>query len=89
MIITLPVLIDIYTKPDIKTGKQKLIRRDQEYLKQFETTEIKAEQFTNAKGLPSKKWCLIREGDAYFKINKKFEEIRRLTEHVVIKGFKG
>ena len=67
----------------------KLIKRNQEYLKQFETSFITAEEYLNSKGTPSKRWCMIKEGEAYYKLNHKFKDIVKLTEHVRVDGFKG
>ena len=87
MVITLVVLTDIYSKKDRK-GNQKLIRKDSEYKKQFESHEIKAEHYLNSNGIPSKRYCLIKEGDTYYKVKNTFEEIERLTSPIKIKGFK-
>lgn len=87
MIVTLRVLTDIASKPN-KEGKTKIIKRNQQYLRQFETTAILAEQYLNSKGEASKKWCFVKEGDTYYKLNHRFEEIENLTKHTVFKGFK-
>lgn len=87
MIVTLKVLTDIYSKPN-KDGDMKIIKRNQQYLKQFETSFITAEQYLNSKGEPSKKWCMIKNGEDYFKLNHKFEDIEKLTSHIKIEGFK-
>jgi hypothetical protein len=87
MIITLKVLTDVAGKPD-KEGKVKILKRNVQYLKQFESTGILAEQYVNSKGIPSKKWCFVKEGDTYYKVNHRFEDIERLTRHVTIKGFR-
>lgn len=87
MVITLTVLTDIYSKED-KKGNQKILKKDQEYKKQFETNEIRAEHYLNTRGNPSKRTCLIKEGDTYYKIKQSFEEIEKLTQPIKIQGFK-
>ena len=87
MVITLKVVTDIYAKPD-KNGKQKLIKRNQEYLKQFDSNQILVEQYLSSKGIPSKKYSLVKEGDTYFKVNHKFEELEKLNKHIKVNGFK-
>lgn len=87
MVITLQCIVDLYNKPD-KDGNQKIRKRNVNYLKQFDTNFILAEQYINNKGIPSKKWCMIRQGEEYFKINKKFEDIQKLIEPTKISGFK-
>ena len=81
MKITLQVLNDIYSKPD-KNGKQKLIKRNVQSKKQFESTEILIEEYMNSKGTPSKRWCMIKSDGEYFKVNHKYEEMERITGHV-------
>lgn len=87
MRITLQVLTDIYSKPD-KTGKQKLIKRNVISRKQFETCEILVEEYLNAKGIASKKWCMLKCADDYFRVNHRFEDIEKLTGHIKVEGFK-
>jgi hypothetical protein len=87
MVISLRVLTDIYTQPD-KNGNSKLIKKDVEYKKMFETNGLLAEHYLSKKGVPSKRWCLVKEGDSYFRLNHKFEEIEKLIKPVEVKGFK-
>jgi len=87
MKITLQVLNDIYGKPD-KNGKQKLIKRNVQSKKQFESTEILIEEYMNSKGKPSKRWCMIKSDGEYFKVNHKYEEMERITGHIEVKGFR-
>lgn len=87
MIITLTVLTDVYGKED-KNGHRKLITRDSEYQKQFDTVGILAEQLISRNGKPSKRHCLVREGETYFKVKHSFNEIKHLTEPIKFNGFK-
>jgi len=83
------VLTDVY-KTD-KKGIQKLIKRNVEYKKMFETNGLLVEHYLNAKGVPSKKWCIVKEpngDDRYFRLNHKFEEIEKLIKPVFITGLK-
>lgn len=86
---TLKVLTDIY-KTNAK-GQQKLIRRNVEYKKMFETNGLLVEHYLNSKGVPSKKWCMVKEpnGDnSYYRLNHKFEEIEKLIKPVYIYGLR-
>ena len=86
MKVTLQVLTDFYGKPD-KSGKQKLIKRNVKSKKQFETMGITAEEYVNSKGIPSKRWSMIKYDGEYFKVGHKFEDIEKLTSNVKWKGF--
>lgn len=87
MIVTLKILTDIAGKPD-KEGKINIVKRNVQSLRQFETTMILAEQMINSKGKVSKRWCFVKEGETYFKLAHRFEEIEALNRPIVIKGFK-
>ena len=87
MVITLEILSDVYSKPD-KTGIQKIIKRNVISKKQFDTVQILAEQYITTSGKISKKWCTLKVGEEYFRVNHKFEEIEKLTQHVKVGGFK-
>ena len=87
MKVILNVLTDIYSKAD-KKGVQKLIKKDSEYKKMFETHYLLVEHYLSEKGTPSKKYCLVKEGDVYFKLNHKFEEVESLIQPVKVKGFR-
>ena len=86
MVVTLNVLYDVY-KTD-KSGRQTLMKKDSEYKKMFETNGLLAEHYSSKTGVVSKKYCMVKEGDVYFKLNHKFEEIERLIKPVKVKGFK-
>ena len=87
MVVKLKVLTDIYSKPDVN-GNMKVIKRNVEYYKQFETTGLLVEHFLNNKGTPSKRWCVVKQGEEYFRLNHRFEEIEKLTQPITIHGFK-
>lgn len=87
MIVTLKIVTDILGKPD-KEGKAKVTKRNVQSLRQFETDMILAEQLINSRGNVSKKWCFIKEGDTYYRVAHKFEEIEALTKRTVVKGFR-
>lgn len=86
MVIKLRVLTDVYSKPDSE-GRMKVIKRNVEYHKQFETQGLLVEHYLTSKGDISKKWCLVRVGEEYFRLNHKFEEIEKLTQPIRINGF--
>ena len=85
MVVTLKILTDI-TKPT-KNGDIKIIKRNTQYLKQFNTENITIEQYLNKNGVPSKKWCYIKDGEQYYRANHSFEELEKLNKRVVVKGF--
>lgn len=87
MVIELEVITDIYSKPDLK-GISIIVKKNVKYHKQFETNEIRAERYMDSKGNIIKKYCLIKEGDQYYKLNHKYEDIVKLTSPVKIKGYK-
>ena len=88
MLITLKILTDVYTEPD-KNGNTKLIKRNIEYLKQFDSNHITIEQYIIPKTAKiSKKYCIVKEDDKYYKANHKFEDLLKLNTHTEIKGFK-
>lgn len=86
MVITLRVLTDIYSKPD-KHGNVKLVKRNVEYLKQFDSNNILAEHYINARGVISKKWAVVKQNEEYFRVNHKFEELEKLNKHIKVNGF--
>lgn len=87
MLITLKVLTDLYSDPD-ENGQTKLIKKDIEYLKQFDSTKIMLEQYINPRTAKVvKKYCLIIDNDKYYKVNHKFEELTKLNKHIEVKGF--
>tara|TARA_R110000868_G_scaffold104015_1_gene286106 strand:- start:561 stop:836 length:276 start_codon:yes stop_codon:yes gene_type:complete len=88
MIIVLKTLVDIYkpqTKPDTLP---KLIKRNVECKRTFESHSIVLEQYIKPNGEISKKWCNIKEGDGYYRINHSFEYVQNLIAPTYIKGFK-
>lgn len=87
MVVELKVLTDVYSKPD-KNGTSKLVKKNVEYNKQFETNGLLVEHYITDKGIVSKKWCLVKVGEDYFKLNHKYEEISKLTSPIQIQGFK-
>ena len=87
MVVKLKVLTDIYSKPDVN-GNMKVIKRNVEYHKQFETQGLLVEHYLTSKGVISKKWCLVKVNEEYFRLNHKFEEIEKLTQPIKIDGFK-
>ena len=88
MLIVLKILCDLYSEPN-EQGIAKVIKKDVEYLKQFDTTKITVEQYINPKTAKViKKYCLVIENEKYYKANHKFEELVKLDKHVEVKGFK-
>ena len=87
MIVSLKVLVDVISKPD-KHGNTKVLKKDQEYLKQFDSTKIMVEQYISERGAISKKYCLIKDDGIYYKLNHSFDEICKLNSHIRVGGFK-
>lgn len=87
MVIILDCHTDVYSSPD-RTGKQKLIKKNVQFKKSFESNNITIQHFIDSKGNLSKKYSMVFEGPEGFKVNKKFEELERLVSPVKIEGFK-
>lgn len=88
MVITLNLTSDIYGPQDPKTGNQKLIKKNVCFKKTFETNSIQVQEFIDAKGNISKKYCTIYEGELGYKAVHKFEYVQKLISPLHIKGFK-
>ena len=58
-----------------------------EYKKQFETHQMLVENYINKNGTVSRKFCLVRQDGEYHKIKGRFEEISKLNNKLIIKGF--
>lgn len=91
MIITLKTLVDIY-KPQIHTEiPPKLIKRNVECKKTFDTNNILVEQYIKPNGEISKRWCNIKEGgESYYRVKHSFEYVENLInpKQIFITGFK-
>jgi hypothetical protein len=83
---TLKILTDVYKT--LKSGEQKLIQRNLEYKKTFETHGLSVEHYLNNRGIPSKKWCMIKEGETYYRVNHPFEYVEKLIKPTFISGYK-
>ena len=84
MVVTLTVLTDVYSKPDAN-GNTKLLKSDVEYKKMFETNGLLAEDWLSKRGVSSPKFCLVKEGENYFKLKHKFKEIEELIKPVKVR----
>jgi hypothetical protein len=87
MIITLDVVTNVYSLPDVD-GRQKLVKSNVVYKKQFNTCSILAEEYITKSGNVSKRVCTIKDGDNFYQVKKSFEEIQKLIDNVHIAGFK-
>ncbi len=86
--IILKTLVDIYkpqTHPEIPP---KLIKRNVECLKTFESHNITVEQYIKPNGSISKIWSNIKEGDNYYRVAHSFEYIHKLITPYQFNGFK-
>lgn len=88
MIIILNCIEDIYSSPDVKTGKQKLIKKNVKYQKSFETNIMSIQNFIDSKGNISKKYSIVLEGERAYKTIHKFEELKRMVSPIKVEGFK-
>ncbi len=89
MILTLNCLTDIYSKPN-RDGIQKLVKRNVNYKRQFDSNVITAEQYITSKGEISRKWCMVKNNEEYIRVKHSFEELERLINppQLFIKGYK-
>lgn len=88
MVVTLEVITDVYSKPDSK-GNTKIVKKNLKYKKQFDTQVILAENFTDNRGTIVNKYCIVKSGEDYFKLNHSFTEIEKLIQDPIeFNGFK-
>ncbi len=88
MIIILKTLVDIYkpqTRPDIAP---KLIKRNVQCRKSFDTNNISVEEYIKPNGEISKTWSNIKEGESYYRVAHSFEYIEKLIKPIAWNGFK-
>lgn len=89
MIVVLKTLVDIYSKPD-KTGKQKIIKKNVQCRRTFDTNSILVEEHIKENGEINKKQCNVKEGDNYYRVAHSFEYVSKLIDppKLFIKGYK-
>lgn len=88
MVVTLNLISDITGNPDMKTGISKVVKKNVIFRKTFDTNTITVQEFIDAKGNISKKYCTIYEGDLGYKAVHKFDVIEKMLKHVTVIGFK-
>lgn len=88
MVIILNCHTDVYSQPDMKTGKQKLIKKNVIFKKSFETNNITIQHYIDQKGNISKKYSMVYEGDQGYRTIHKFEELEKLVAPLKIKGYR-
>lgn len=88
MVIVLNCITDVYSVPDNKTGKQKIIKKNVKFKKSFETNNIQIQSYIDLRGNLSTKYTMINEGEQSYKALHKFEDVERLILPVKIKGFR-
>lgn len=86
-LVTLTTLVSIYKKPD-ETGYQKLIKRNVQCKKVFDTNQILPEHYIKPNGEVSKRWCSIKENENFYTIAHSFEYVEKLIGPIYIKGYK-
>lgn len=87
-IVTLNTLVDLY-KTD-KFGNQKIVKRNVECKKTFDTNLILVEQYITQNGKISNKWCSIKDGDNYYRVAHTFDYVQNLItpKQIEFNGFK-
>lgn len=88
MIVILNCIEDIYSQPDVKTGKQKLIKKNVQFKKSFETNIMGIQNYIDLKGNVSKKYSIVTEGERAYKAIHKFEDLTKLVSPIKVEGFK-
>lgn len=88
-IIVLNTLVDIYSNAD-KSGKQKIIKKNVQCRRTFDTNSILVEEYIKPTGIISKKQCNVKEGDNYYRVNHSFEYVSKLINppQLYIVGYK-
>jgi hypothetical protein len=88
MIIILKTLVDIY-KPQTRSDIiPKIVKRNVECKKSFESNAISVEQYIKPNGDISKKWCNVKEGDSYYRVNHSFDYMHKLLAPLYISWYK-
>lgn len=88
--IILKTLVDIYKPQKFPDEIPKILKRNVECMKSFNTEAISVEQYIKPNGEISKRWSHIREGDLYYRVNHTFEYVQKLLNppQLFIKGYK-
>lgn len=86
MLIELDIVADVYGPPN-EEGVPRLIKKNITYKKLFDTTQIKAEEYVNDRGIVAKSFVNIIEGEASYKARHKYSDIVSKLKPLVIKGF--
>lgn len=88
MVIELEIITDIVMP--LKDGKLKIIKRNDIMKKLFNIFEVKIEEYVNPRnGKHIKKYSGLYDGDTYYKINKPFEELKKIVQNksIPVVGF--
>lgn len=86
MLIELDIIADVYG-PGSEEGQPKLIKEGIIYKRLFDTNQIKAEEYINAKGRIVKSWVNIIEGENTYRAKHKYSDIVAKLLPLQVKGF--
>ena len=86
MLIELDIIADVYG-PGSEDNQPKLIKKDIIYKKLFDTTQIKAEEYVNNKGIVAKSYVNIIEGENTYKCKHKYSDIIVKLKPIIVRGF--
>lgn len=86
--VTLSLISDITGPVNQKTGVAKVVKKNVVFKKTFDTNFITVQEYIDAKGNVSKKYCTVYEGELGYKAVHKFEAVEKMLKHVTVIGFK-
>lgn len=72
---------------DLADSNGRIVAKDVLSKQVFELNDITVQQFISNKGKIIKKYCTIFCNNNYYKVNSPYEEIRKLTLPIEVKGF--
>lgn len=83
------IITDIYSLPDEKTGKQKLLKKGMIYKKMFDPALIFPEEYIDKKGKKIKKYTTIEYGEKYYTLVHNIDYVKKVIGPIVINGLAG
>lgn len=84
---SLNILVDLYKDQKKQNEIPDIIKKGIIIKKVFDLDKIELQQDVNKQGRIIKKYCSIKYGDDYYKLNHSFEEIEKLITPIKVKGF--
>lgn len=74
------------SNPD-KNGRQKVVKRSLKFRKSFNTENISVQDYIDNKGVISKRYCTVNEGELSYKAAHSFNYVNNLIQPIKFRGF--